>query len=91
MKRRKKRTVDKNSEKYRKKLRSMRSLRRHKGKKLNGLSRTKCMGGDHFLTKQQVKDGDHLCRACLARNATYAPNAEGVPVPTKSTPEHPDY
>ena len=66
-------------------------LKHKKGKKkLKGLSQKKCLGGDHYLTKQEVKDGAHLCDACLKRNATYAPNAEGIAIPTRKHPENPD-
>ncbi|MBN1325454.1 hypothetical protein JW977_00525 [Candidatus Falkowbacteria bacterium] len=46
------------------------------------LSDKECLGGNdgHKLTKQDVRDGYHLCKSCRARNASFAPNAEGISV-----------
>jgi hypothetical protein len=62
--------------------------RHGKGKKLKGYSQTMCLGGKHYLTKQEVKDGFRLCKSCREKNATFAPNAEGVSVSFRRSAEY---
>jgi hypothetical protein len=49
-----------------------------------GLSRTKCLGGDHFLTTEEHKKGRRVCTICEKRNGHFAQNAEGVAVDSGS-------
>jgi hypothetical protein len=45
-----------------------------------GLSKKKCLGGNHFLTTEEHKKGMRICAICLKRNEGIAQNAEGVAV-----------